>query len=468
MKNHVAWGVVKLSLLAISLALLTRARVNAQTLPQLDVHNDPAGQFATFQPRGDTPETGAFFQSLGTNGRTCATCHQPADAWGLSTADIQNTFNQSGGTDPLFAAVDGADCIDSTSHDLLLNHGLFRILLPIGPKLFNGATPRFTITVNKDPTNCQLNNPNVQAQCVAAFGAGEQCISVYRRPLPTTNLTYQGMLMWDGREPSPITDGLTAALNKQAADATVGHAQATTRPTQAQQNDMSSFESGLFTSQMTDNSAGALDGNGATESPQGMASLPFFFGDNASDFRGLKTPGFTTNVFTFFDAWLSLTGTDPVSLAQESIARGQNIFNNRIFNFNPTGPPLATCSLCHNAPNLGNNSDNPAERQKNSSDIPNQAILNTGSYLPIFAFTCTATGVVSNTTDPGRALIDGLCGSLRRIKVPTLHGLAARAPYFHNGSAPDLDTVVNFYNNRFNIGLSAQDHADLVNFMNAL
>src|SRR5258708_38693837 len=128
MKNQVAWGVLKLSLLAIALVLLTRARANAQTLPQLDVHNDPAGQFATFQPRGDTPETGAFFQSLGTNGRACVTCHQPADAWGLSTEDIQNTFNQTNGTDPLFAAVDGADCIDSTSHNLLLNRGLLRLL----------------------------------------------------------------------------------------------------------------------------------------------------------------------------------------------------------------------------------------------------------------------------------------------------------------------------------------------------
>jgi cytochrome c peroxidase len=74
----------------------------------------------------------------------------------------------------------------------------------------------------------------------------------------------------------------------------------------------------------------------------------------------------------------------------------------------------------------------------------------------------------TNSTDPGRALITGQCGDILRIKIPTLHGLAARAPYFHNGSAPDLDTVVNFYNNRFNIGFSAQDHADLVNFLNTL
>jgi cytochrome c peroxidase len=49
-----------------------------------------------------------------------------------------------------------------------------------------------------------------------------------------------------------------------------------------------------------------------------------------------------------------------------------------------------------------------------------------------------------------------------------LRGLAARAPYFHNGSAADLDQVVDFYNSRFRIGLSAQERADLVAFLRSL
>ena len=72
------------------------------------------------------------------------------------------------------------------------------------------------------------------------------------------------------------------------------------------------------------------------------------------------------------------------------------------------------------------------------------------------------------TTDPGKGLFTGLCADVNRIKVPALRGLAARAPYFHNGSAPTLAALVNFYNARFQMNLSAQQKTDLVNFLNAL
>ena len=41
-------------------------------------------------------------------------------------------------------------------------------------------------------------------------------------------------------------------------------------------------------------------------------------------------------------------------------------------------------------------------------------------------------------------------------------------PYFHNGSAATLDDAVTFYNNRFGMGLTAQQHTDLVAFLRAL
>ena len=46
--------------------------------------------------------------------------------------------------------------------------------------------------------------------------------------------------------------------------------------------------------------------------------------------------------------------------------------------------------------------------------------------------------------------------------------IASRAPYFHNGSAMTLSNVVQFYNVRFNIGLTEAEKADLVAFLNAL
>jgi len=61
--------------------------------------------------------------------------------------------------------------------------------------------------------------------------------------------------------------------------------------------------------------------------------------------------------------------------------------------------------------------------------------------------------------DIGRAKITELESDVGKFKVPMLRGLAARAPYFHNGTAKDLKAVVDFYNGRFNIGL-AGNHSD--------
>ena len=36
---------------------------------------DPTGVIATVNVNGPVKQSGTFFQSLGTNGRTCATCH---------------------------------------------------------------------------------------------------------------------------------------------------------------------------------------------------------------------------------------------------------------------------------------------------------------------------------------------------------------------------------------------------------
>ncbi len=72
------------------------------------------------------------------------------------------------------------------------------------------------------------------------------------------------------------------------------------------------------------------------------------------------------------------------------------------------------------------------------------------------------------TTDPGVALVTGLCADVNRLKVPVLRGLAARAPFFHNGSANDLGELVRFYNARFRMNLNQQQQNDLVNFLNAL
>jgi cytochrome c peroxidase len=71
-------------------------------------------------------------------------------------------------------------------------------------------------------------------------------------------------------------------------------------------------------------------------------------------------------------------------------------------------------------------------------------------------------------TDPGRALITGKFADIGKFKGPVLRGLAARAPYFHNGSAATLSDVIEFYNDRFGTGITGQDKADLIAFLNTL
>jgi hypothetical protein len=90
--------------------------------------------------------------------------------------------------------------------------------------------------------------------------------------------------------------------------------------------------------------------------------------------------------------------------------------------------------------------------------------------LPVFKITCSNVNPprVVYTSDPGKALISGLCSDLMRVKGPVLRGLAARAPYFHNGAGASLMEVVNFYDERFRMGLTEEQKRQLVAFLGSL
>ena len=77
-------------------------------------------------------------------------------------------------------------------------------------------------------------------------------------------------------------------------------------------------------------------------------------------------------------------------------------------------------------------------------------------------------GRVIYSTDPGRALISGRCVDVGSIVMQQFRGLAARAPYFSNGSAENLREVVDFYDRRFDMKLSEAEKYDLVNFLGVL
>ena len=56
----------------------------------------------------------------------------------------------------------------------------------------------------------------------------------------------------------------------------------------------------------------------------------------------------------------------------------------------------------------------------------------------------------------------------KQYRSAPLHGLWQHAPYFHNGSAPTLEAVVQIYNTRKALGLSNADMTDLVAYLKSL
>jgi len=428
--------------------------------------DDPSGQLRTLDVNGDIDTSNPFFQVLGTNGRTCFSCHRPDQGWTITPARVQDRFDATRGLDPIFRTNDGSNCQDAdvstlrkrrNAFSLLLTRGLIRIAIDVP----GGA--EFVIDAVDDPYGC---------------GAALTGASMYRRPLPATNLGFLSAVMWDGRESTPTTT-ILQDLAHQADDATMGHAQAAAHLTPQEANDIVAFETGLFTAQARDRLAGSLSAGGATGGPRALSRQPFFLGIN--DPVGLNPTGaaFDPNAFTLFGAWSSLPGRprDDTTRARAAIARGEAIFNtkpivitgvaglnNQTFSSGVTVPAVFTgnCTTCHDTPNAGNHSV--------------KAPLNIGltdpsrrtADMPLYTLRRVLTGETVQTTDPGRAMSTGKWADIGKFKGPILRGLVARAPYFHNGFAATFDEVLDFYESRFNIGFTPKERADLIAFLGAL
>jgi len=462
---------LKLKLIAVLIVgLIIGLRTGAQALPNLAPLPNGSGFLETYNIN-DAPIslTGAFFQSLGTNGRSCSSCHLPTEGWTVSAAEVRLRFLLTQGLDPIFRTNDGSNCDHNintatlegrrNAYSLLLSRGLIRIALPVPV----GA--EFTVQKVSNPYGC----------------ADTSTLSMYRRPLPATNLRFLSTLMWDGRESTPPatakvtypdpTNALLADLTHQAIDATTGHAQGAV-PMPAQVQDIVDFETSLQTAQAIDYFAGFLSDDGASGGPVALASQQFFIGINDSfpSSFGFNPSGaaFNQNIFNLFDAWTNSLGH------RTSIARGQALFNSKPITISGVGGindvaglPASfsgTCGTCHDTPNVGNHS---VSAPLNIGVADPASPLDV-SYLPVFTLQNKATGETVKTTDPGRALITGKWADIGKLKGPVLRGLASRAPYFHNGSAGSLADVLTFYEKRFNIRFTTQEQADLIAFLSAL
>jgi cytochrome c peroxidase len=418
-----------------------------------EITNDNSNGQVTIVSR-DGPvrtEGHAFFEPLGRNGRACVTCHQPAHAMSVSAEAMRERWRETAGKDPVFAATDGSNCPnlpqqEMSSHSLLLEHGLFRIALPWPPMI----KPEFRIEVVRDPTGCNTSQ-------VYGLESASPAVSVYRRPRVAANLEYVTAgptgttFMTDGREPS---------LRSQASNAILIHEQAEAPATSEQLRQIVDFETRIFAAQSADIRAGLLN---EKDGPLALGPQNLARGIARNLSADSRDP-----VLRSFDSWRKRNGEEDTGLQREfraSIARGSDIFFARKFLLGSGKAGTGACATCHTSGTTRWMDIATTNRSKEQA-LPG---------LPLFRITCDETalphpllGRVIYTQDPGRALISGKCADVGSIVLQQLRGLAARAPYFSNGSARDLREVVEFYDRQFHIGYTELEKKDLVAFLGVL
>ncbi len=491
---------------------------------------NPAGSFSNWSSSGAIDSNNDFFKAFG-NGRACVSCHRPEDGFGISPKNIQELFVQCGlDAEPQPGAVAGVDataCAIFRPHDgatspnadlstpaarraayaLLLSRGLIRITFPVPPE----SSRQYDVVDAVDP-----------------YGVGTtSTISVFRRPLPATNLTFAKSVMWDMRETAtgslraPFTPDITGApslevqLKQQALNATIGHAQAMMPGlSDVQVESIVKFEMSLFSAQTQVNEAGDLSGDGAlggTAALTKQAVTPLCGNlityTNNPQYPQCQQYRYNPTVFTIFDAWVDLPEGDAQSQKRASIARGQTLFNTRTtFSPDKRDPQFydhsgdnknMTCSTCHSDFNAGgasvpvgfaNVAVGTAPSVVNS---PNPPVDFLDPELPRYTLRCNARGMAAlqssggltgchdgsepgiardemTVNDPGRGIVTGSWPTVAAFKANTLRNLSSHAPYFHDGSAATLTDVVEHYKDSLGFELTDAETNDLVNFLSAL
>ena len=108
-------------------------------------------------PSGRPDTTNPFFKPLGSNARTCATCHFPNDGWSASPGGLSKRFTNTAGLDPVFLSLDGTNCptlpVDTLAHrqtasSLLLTRGLIRVELTVP------ANADYSVAAVTNPYGC--------------------------------------------------------------------------------------------------------------------------------------------------------------------------------------------------------------------------------------------------------------------------------------------------------------------------
>ncbi len=385
-----------------------------------------AGTAATISTTGGVDLDSAFHALQGANGRTCESCHLPHAGWSIRPIDVELTFLFTGGTHPLFNPLD-ANSPSAPTRTVkerlaaysMLRKGLFRR----GANLPTDA--EFEIVKFDDPLKA---------------GASATRFEFFRRPLATANFHIARNIGWHDQNTNGSGD-VHAGLAGQATGAFAG-ALGGPPLTPDMAESIAGYEESLRFGQQSIFGVGSLTSCGARGGAENLS---------------LQSP--VNGRFDLYDAWIDLVPgsctTVPADRRRAQIARGQEVFNT-------TNVNGRSCRGCHNAQNNGSN--------------VNGTLFDAGASraefrkagMPLYTVRHKVTQEIRHTTDPGRAARTGLWADMDKFKTPSLRGVAARPPYFHNGIAPTLHDVVTHYEKALGFRFTPQQRADLVAFMEAL
>jgi len=411
-----------------------------ETTSALEPTLNLSGFAESLHTSGTIDRTNPFFQALGTNPRTCETCHSPATGW--TTNSLGNTlqFITTLGTGPLFNLVDSGNSPAAdistfparvaTFGDTVLKRGLTRFNRTIS------ATAEFSLIAVDDPYGFSTTTT----------------FSGFRRPTATANETKTSTILWTAT-PAAGSD-VPAQLKTILPGGVRLHEQGAVPATQAQADAAGVFMLGVIFAQSVDFKAGRLDSDGAKGGAAALLAQPFYLGINDNAGHDPTGAPFNPNVFNIYDGWSKYAGLGndgSPQAARGAIYRGQVVFNT-----------AGHCSGCHDTPNVGGHSL-PVFFNTGTAEPPK-----CGPDLPLLTLQNKTTMETKLSCDPGRALSTGLWADVGKFRAPPLRGLASRAPYFHDGQAATINDVIQHYQTRFNLGLTTQQISDLGAFLNAL
>jgi len=412
-----AWWLALILYFAVTISGSALGARTQDAIPNNRPIQNPGGFAATFSTQGRIDRTGEYFQAQGTNGRSCASCHIQGDAWGITPATLESLFNETGGTHPVFNALDAnSPVLDLSTVDA--RRAAFTMMLTRGVFRRGGA-----LVANREWDIIAVDDPH-------GFADTTHLVQ-WRRVMPTINFNVgSATVNWDGG--NSVGDDQHAGLLTQASRNVTGAQQGPAASDSVIAN-IVDFETSLSSAELIIPGTGRLDSAGARGGPEPLS-------------RMTKSEG----RFDLFDAWM---GDHAPRRAQ--IARGQELFNN-------TNISGRRCGACHTSANNGTNVNNAF------FDVGAASAASRTPDLPLYTFRNRATGEIRQLTDAGRGNVTGLWSDLGRFKTPTLRALAARAPYFHNGIANTLEDVIRHYEARLGFVFTDQERADLVAFLNAL